>query len=103
MTDKIFPVALRLWLAFILTFLVLGYEIASSIIFGAIGAFAGGTVSAWWQTPGGEPEDAPAETSEPTTLDKIGERFRPNRLQRWFPFLKILTRRDRRYPRSRRL
>lgn len=49
-TDKIFPVALKLWLVFLLAFLLLGYEIVPSIIFGAIAGLAGGTVSAWWQT-----------------------------------------------------
>ncbi|MEM9513152.1 MAG: hypothetical protein AAF978_10820, partial [Cyanobacteria bacterium P01_E01_bin.48] len=70
------------------------------------GGFAGGTVSAWWQTPGGKPEEVPAETSDAKGLGRIGEfseMLRPTRLQRWFPFLKILTRRDRRYPRSRRM
>lgn len=100
MTDKIFPVALKLWLGFLVTFLLLGYDIAPSIIFGAIAGFAGGTVSAWWQTPGGEPKEAELE---PTAFDKIGERLRPKRVQSRLPFLKLFTRRDRRYPDSRRM
>ncbi|HEY9887301.1 MAG TPA: hypothetical protein V6D02_02810 [Candidatus Obscuribacterales bacterium] len=99
-TDKIFPVALKLWLLFLLTLLVLGYEIAPSIIFGAIGGFAGGLVSAWWQTPGGEPLE---REPEPTALDKLGERLRPGQVQNRLPFLKLFTRRDHRYPGSRRL
>lgn len=101
MTDKIFPVALRLWLGFLLLFIVLGYEIAPSIIFGAIAGFAGGMVSAWWQTPGGEPK--PVEQTEPTALGKLGERLRPGRVKGRLPFLKLFTRRDRRYTGSRRL
>lgn len=95
MTDKIFPVALKLWLIFLLTFLLLGYDIAPSIVFGAIAGFAGGTVSAWWQTPGGEP--APPNP-EPTALDKLGEKLKPRQVQNRLPFLKLFTRRDQRYP-----
>ena len=95
MTDKIFPVALKLWLVFLGAFLLLGYSIAPSILFGAIAGFAGGTVSAWWQTPGGEP--APP-SPEPTALDKLGERLKPRGVQNRLPFLKLFTRRDRRYP-----
>jgi hypothetical protein len=98
MTDKIFPVALRLWLVFLFAFLLLGYEIVPSILFGAIGGFAGGLVSAWWQPPGGEP----APDVEPTPLDKLGDRLRPQQVQGRLPFLKLFTRRDRRYPGSRR-
>lgn len=100
MTDRIFPVALKLWLAFLLTFLVLGYAIAPSIIFGAIAGFAGGMVSAWWQTPGGEPEEV---EPEPNALDKLGEKLKPQRVQNRLPFLKLFTRRDRRYHGSRRM
>ncbi|MEM1278412.1 MAG: hypothetical protein AAF827_03395 [Cyanobacteria bacterium P01_D01_bin.6] len=95
MTDKIFPVALKLWLVFLAAFLLLGYEIAPSILFGAIAGFAGGTVSAWWHTPGGEP--APPNP-EPNALDKLGERLKPRGVQNRLPFLKLFTRRDRRYP-----
>ncbi|MDB9525651.1 hypothetical protein PN498_06600 [Oscillatoria sp. CS-180] len=100
MTDKIFPIALRLWLLFLLTFLVLGYTIPTSIILGAIGGFAGGTVSAWWQTPGGEPKE---EELEPTALDKLADRLRTPQVRTRLPFLKLFTRRDRRHPGSRRL
>ncbi|MGD1862553.1 MAG: hypothetical protein ACFB12_04385 [Leptolyngbyaceae cyanobacterium] len=100
MTDKIFPVALRLWLFFLLTFLVLGYEIGPSIIFGAIAGFAGGTLAAWWQTPGGKPK---AVDAGPNALGKLGERFKPRQVQNRLPFLKLFTRRDRRHPGSRRL
>ncbi|MEO0541992.1 MAG: hypothetical protein AAFZ80_14175 [Cyanobacteria bacterium P01_A01_bin.105] len=95
MTDKIFPVALKLWLVFLLAFLLLGYEIAPSILLGAIAGFAGGTVSAWWQTPGGEP--APP-SPEPNALNKLGERLKPGQVQNRLPFLKLFTRRDRRHP-----
>ena len=55
MTDLIVPAALRLWLVFLLIFAVLGYSVTASILFGAMGGFAGGLVSAWWRAPGGEP------------------------------------------------
>lgn len=98
MIDKIVPVALRLWLLFIFLFWALGYEVVPSILFGVIGGFAGGVVSAWWKTPGG----APQKEFEPTALEKFGGRLRPQQVQSRLPFLKLFTRRDRRYPRSRR-
>lgn len=98
MTDKIVPVALRLWLLFLLAFVLLGYAVIPSILFGAIGGFAGGMVSAWWQTPGGELQ----QELQPTALEKIGGKLRPQQVQSRLPFLKLFTRRDRRYPRSRR-
>ena len=100
MTDKIFPVALRLWLVFLFAFLLLGYAIVPSILFGLVGGFASGMVSAWWQTPGGEPEVVEAE---PNALEKLGGRLRPRYVQNRMPFLKLFTRRDRRAPNSRRL
>ena len=55
MTDLIVPAALRIWLVFLLVFALLGYSVTVSILFGAVGGFAGGLVSAWWHAPGGEP------------------------------------------------
>ena len=55
MTDLIVPAALRIWLVFLLIFVVLGYSVTASILFGAIGGFAGGLVSAWWNALGGDP------------------------------------------------
>lgn len=55
MTDLIVPSALRIWLLFLLLFALLGYSVTASILFGAMGGFAGGLVSAWWHAPGGEP------------------------------------------------
>lgn len=98
MTDKIVPVALRLWLLFLFAFLLLGYAIIPSILFGALGGFSGGLVSAWWSTKGGEPE----KTAEPDVLEKLGSRFRPPPIHNRLPFLKLFTRRDRRYDSSRR-
>ena len=57
MVDKIVPTALKIWLAFIFIFLLLGYEIIPSIAFGAVAGFAGGTIQAWWTTPGGGTEN----------------------------------------------
>jgi len=97
-TDKIFPVALRLWLFFLFAFLLLGYAVVPSIVFGAIAGFAGGFVSAWWHTPGGEP----AADLPPTALEKIGGKLKPRQVQTRLPFLKLFSRRDRRYTGSRR-
>lgn len=55
MTDLIVPSALRIWLVFLLVFALLGYSVTASILFGAVGGFAGGVVAAWWIAPGGEP------------------------------------------------
>ena len=99
MTDKIVPIALRLWLAFLFALLLVGYSVIPSIVFGAIGGFAGGMVTVWWQTLGGEPE---AEELEPSALQRIGGKLRPRQVQNRLPFLKLFTRRDRRYPGSRR-
>lgn len=103
MTDKLVPVALRLWLLFLLAFVLLGYAVVPSILFGAVGGFAGGLISAWWSTPGGEP--TPAQQA-PSALEKlggrIGGRLQPRGLGSRLPFLKLFTRRDRRYSNSRR-
>ncbi|MGD1856178.1 MAG: hypothetical protein ACFB2W_18200 [Leptolyngbyaceae cyanobacterium] len=56
MTDLIVPTALRMWLIFLLIFALLGYSVPASILFGAVGGFAGGVVAAWWYAPGGEPK-----------------------------------------------
>lgn len=63
MTDLIVPAALRIWLVFLLVFIVLGYSVTASILFGAIGGFAGGLVSAWWNAIGGEPMPKEQTTS----------------------------------------
>ncbi|MBE9067300.1 hypothetical protein IQ260_11605 [Leptolyngbya cf. ectocarpi LEGE 11479] len=65
MTDLIVPVALRIWLVFLLIFVLLGYSVTTSILFGAIGGFAGGLVSAWWNALGGEPVQEGAKKSSP--------------------------------------
>lgn len=98
-TDKIVPIALRLWLVFLFAFLLLGYNVVPSILFGAIGGFAGGMVSAWWQTPGGVPE----ADQEPFALQKLGKQLSPQQVSRRLPFLKFWSRGDRRFPGSRRL
>lgn len=102
MTDKIVPVALRLWLFFLFAFLLVGYEVVPSVVFGAIAGLAGGAVNAWWSTPGGEPTEVSSGT-----FDKLGERFqvssqRFDRLKKRFPILGLFGRRDQRYSRSRR-
>jgi hypothetical protein len=95
--DKIFPVALRLWLVFLFLLLLLGYAIIPSIVLGAIGGLAGGMVSAWWQTPGGEPQPEAEIQSASNPLGKISGRLRTPQLDNRLPFLKLFTRRDRRY------
>ncbi|NEQ33185.1 MAG: hypothetical protein F6K04_19670 [Leptolyngbya sp. SIO4C5] len=55
MVDKAIPAGLKIWLAFLLALLVVGYDVIPSILFGAVGGVAGGILSAWWQTPGGVP------------------------------------------------
>lgn len=64
MTDLIVPSALRIWLVFLLVFILLGYPVTVSILFGAVGGFAGGVVAAWWNALGGEPlsKDDPKKT-----------------------------------------
>ena len=96
MADKIIPTALRIWLAFLLVLLLLGYSILTSIVFGAIGGFAGGMISAWWKTPGGEPTSA----AIPEPIRRFGQQIKetPSRL----PFIRLFNRRDRRYSRPRR-
>ncbi|WP_017298072.1 hypothetical protein [Nodosilinea nodulosa] len=55
MADKIIPPAFKIWLVFLFLFLLLGYGVVPSILLGAVAGFAGGTIQAWWMTPGGEP------------------------------------------------
>ncbi|NJN21229.1 MAG: hypothetical protein HC812_08640 [Leptolyngbya sp. RL_3_1] len=98
MPDKIVPVALRLWLLFLFTFLLIGYAVLPSVIFGAIAGLAGGTVSAWWQTPGGEPQ----ANMKPSTIEQLTTRIKPGEinLKERLPFLKVFARRDKRLTRS---
>jgi hypothetical protein len=96
--DKIVPVALRLWLIFLFVFLLLGYAVVPSVVFGAIGGLAGGTVSAWWQTPGGEPK--PKKETKPSPIEQLSTRIKPGELKGKLPFLKIFSRRDKRMTRS---
>lgn len=72
MTDLIVPVAIRSWLIFLLVFKLLGYSTGFSIIFGAVGGFAAGMVSAWWKVKGGVP--VPPEEQE-NAENSTGNRF----------------------------
>ncbi|MEM6255691.1 MAG: hypothetical protein AAF821_22485 [Cyanobacteria bacterium P01_D01_bin.156] len=69
MTDLIVPSALRIWLVFLLVFILLGYPVTVSILFGAIGGFAGGLVTAWWNALGGEP--TPKETQSSSRFFRL--------------------------------
>jgi hypothetical protein len=75
--DKIIPMALKIWLLFLFLFLLLGYGVLFSIVFGAIAGFAAGMIHAWWITPGGEPT-----ATLPEPIRKFGQQIRetPNRL-----------------------
>lgn len=63
-----FPVALRVWLVFLLCLVLLGYSVPFSIVVGAVGGIASGWVVAWWNskdepsTAPSEPQDEPEET-----------------------------------------
>lgn len=71
MTDLIVPTALRMWLVFLLLFALLGYSVTASILFGAMGGFAGGLVSAWWYAPGGEPIPKKDDKSTPSSMFQL--------------------------------
>lgn len=82
MTDLIVPAALRIWLVFLLVFIVLGYSVTVSILFGAIGGFAGGLVSAWWNALGGEPMPQENQTPSRFRLPKFSWRTERRSLRR---------------------
>jgi pilus assembly protein TadC len=92
--DKIIPTALRIWLGFLFLFLLLGFPIVSSILFGAIAGFSGGMISAWWKTLGGEP--VPSALPEP--IRRIGQQLREN--QPRIPLIRALSRPQRRISKS---
>lgn len=82
MTDLIVPAALRIWLVFLLVFIVLGYSVTVSILFGAIGGFAGGLVSAWWTALGGEPMPKDNQSKSRFRLPKLSWRTERRSLRR---------------------
>ena len=82
MTDLIVPAALRIWLVFLLVFILLGYSVTVSIVFGAIGGFAGGLISAWWVMPGGAPIPTENKTASSLQLPKWGWRTERRHLRR---------------------
>lgn len=96
MSNKIVPSALKIWLGFLLVFLLLGYEIIPSIALGAVAGFAGGLVATWWVSPGGEPKEAEL----PAPIRQFGRQLRetPSRL----PFRGFFRRTESRYPGPRR-
>jgi hypothetical protein len=44
-----FVAGLQFWVIFLVGFVLLGYPLALSIIFGAIAGIAGGSIVTWWQ------------------------------------------------------
>jgi hypothetical protein len=59
------PTALKLWLFFLFCFFLLGYPVPLSILFGAVGGFAGGWVDAWWHSKDEPPsQPQPEETPD---------------------------------------
>ncbi|NMF82202.1 hypothetical protein [Nodosilinea sp. P-1105] len=97
MADKIIPRALKIWLGFLFVFLLLDYGIIPSIGFSAIAGIAGGTIGAWWITPGGEPRNLDL----PEPIRRFGRQIRqtPN----WLPFRQSIGRNQgQRYSRPRR-
>ncbi|HBL62973.1 MAG TPA: hypothetical protein DDZ80_32770 [Cyanobacteria bacterium UBA8803] len=54
-----FPYALRFWLIFLLSLVLLGYSVPFSIVLGAIGGFGGGWIVAWWKS-----KDEPSKVTE---------------------------------------
>ncbi len=82
MTDLIVPAALRIWLIFLLVFILLGYSVIVSILFGAVGGFAGGLVAAWWSAPGGEPKPIEGNNTPMFQLPKWGWRTERRHLRR---------------------
>ncbi|MFM7470721.1 MAG: hypothetical protein ACKO5P_04340 [Nodosilinea sp.] len=95
MINRIIPSALKLWLVFLFVYLALGYSIIASIFFGVVAGLAGGTLMAWWITPGGEPQ----KPDVPQPLRQLGRQLRqtPSR----FSLPDFFKKTDRRYPRSR--
>ncbi len=73
MADLIIPATLRIWLVFLLVFVLLGYQVPFSIVFGGISGLAGGIATAWWQVKGGAPSDPqdrpPVDQVEPTVIN----------------------------------
>ena len=73
MADLIIPATLRIWLIFLLVFVLLRYPVPFSIVFGGIAGLAGGIATAWWQVKGGAPTDPkdrpPVDQIEPTVVN----------------------------------
>lgn len=63
-----FPLALRLWLLFLLALFFLGYPVPFSILMGAVGGFAGGWVFSWWKS---KDESVAIESEEPEESEEI--------------------------------
>ncbi len=63
-----FPLALRLWLLFLLSLFFLGYPVPFSILMGAVGGFAGGWVFSWWKS---KDEPVTIQSEEPEESEEI--------------------------------
>ncbi|MEB3289278.1 MAG: hypothetical protein VKI82_05150 [Leptolyngbya sp.] len=96
MGHQMGPPTLKIWLLFLLLFLVLGYGPIPSILLGLVAGMAGGVVATWWVSPGGEP--TPVELPAPIQQFSRQLRQTPSRLS-----LRGLFRRtESRYPGPRR-
>ncbi|QQE63602.1 hypothetical protein GFS31_02690 [Leptolyngbya sp. BL0902] len=96
MGNEMGPPTLKIWLLFLLLFLMLGYGPIPSILFGLVAGLAGGVVATWWVSPGGEPK----EVELPTPIRQFSRQLRetPSRL----PFRGFFRRTESRYPGPRR-
>jgi hypothetical protein len=78
MGNQMGPSTLKIWLLFLLLFLMLGYGPIPSILFGLVAGVAGGIVATWWVSPGGEPK----EVELPAPIRQFSRQLRktPSRL-----------------------
>ena len=68
-----FSLALRLWLFFLISLVLLRYPVVFSIIIGAIGGFSGGWIFAWWKSKEGPIASKEEEEEEEEEEEKPEE------------------------------
>lgn len=96
MGNQLRPPTFKIWLLFLLLFLILGYGPLPSAFFGLVAGLAGGIVATWWVTPGGEPK----QVELPAPIRQFSRQLRqtPSRL----PLRGFFRRTETRYPGPRR-